>query len=203
MLPSRLRKPLCPRGRGQKSQAERDALSAAERRRTAERDADYAKLQEQAKKQAKKQERVQNKIQRAKAHDIRKIELEDWQLNRWPIERVQQKTCTQCGEFGWNRFWCPNCDCLVCQNPEHIAADCPDLEDSRFANKHVAVGKQQKAGVKSSTDWRSCPWSSSSIFLSITAPGPKDPISTKILPFKGWPVRFPQDSKHESTLELY
>src|SRR5262249_25737015 len=128
MPPSRPRKPLCPRGRGQKSQAERDAQTAAERRRTAERDADYAKLQEQA----KKQERVQKKIKPAKVHGIRKWELEDWGFDRRPIEQIERKTCTQCGEFGWNRFWCPNCDCLVCQNPEHIAADCPDLENSRF-----------------------------------------------------------------------
>ena len=198
MLPSRSRKPLRPRGRGRKSQAERDALTAYGRQRTAERDAYDAELQEQA----KTQERVQNKIQRAKAHGVRKWELEEREFDRRPIEQIQRKTCTQCGEFGWNRFWCPNCSCLICQNLEHIAADCPGLKDSRFADKHVATEKHQEAGVKSTTDWRSRRWSSSGLFVSVPAPGPKDPVSTKILPFEDWPVKFPQDSKHESTLEL-
>ena len=94
MLPSRPRKPLRPRGPGRRSQAERDALSAYERQRTAERDAYYAELQEQA----KTQERVQNKIQRAKAHGVRKLELGDWQLESWPIERLRDIALRQ-GKF--------------------------------------------------------------------------------------------------------
>lgn len=198
MLPSKPRKPIHPPGRGRRTKEERDTITAEELRRTAERRAEIEREQEQT----KIQERMQNKIQRAQVHGIRKFELEPWELETRSTEQINQKTCTQCGELGWNRFWCPNCDCLICKSPEHIARDCPDLKDSRFADKHVATEKHQEASVKSRTDWRSRQWSSSSIFVSIPAPGPKGPVSTKILPFQDWPVRFPQDSKHEGILKL-
>jgi hypothetical protein len=199
MLPSKPRKPIRPPGRPvRRSQAERDALAAAELRRTTAQRAENEKFQEQV----KLQKRVQSKIQRAEAHGVRKWELQEWELARLPIEQIQRKTCTQCSEFGWNRFWCPNCSCFICQDLEHIAADCPGLKDSPFADKLEAIEEHQEAGVKSTTDWRSRQWSSSGLFVSIPAPGPKDPVSMKPLPFEDWPVRFPQDPNHESTLEL-
>ena len=199
MPPSRPRKPIRPPNPIRRPQAERDALAATDLERKTARQAEDEKSQEQVKIQT----RVQNKTQRAKACGVRKWELEDWVLANLDNKKTRQKTCTQCGEFGWNRLWCPNCSCGICQDLEHIAADCPGLEDSRFADKPEAIEEHQEAVVTFTTNRTSRHWSSSSLFVSVRAPGPKNPMSTNIPPFEEWLVRFPQHSKYESTLELY
>jgi hypothetical protein len=144
---------------------------------------------------------------------------EDWELDKASPKRIKHKTCSNCGEFGWNRYWCPHCSCLICESAEHIAHDCPGRQDSKYADRlggnqeagqerHLSGQNRQPSGqnrhpsgqnrhpsgqrqrTNAAADWRARQLSNCSLAVSIRAPGPRHEISANPLPFKDWPVRF-------------